>query len=78
MVKDIAEREIVFSSTRAGHITGTHLIGFDSKSDSIEITHSAKNREGFALGALLASEFIRNKKGIYSQKDFVNYLIQGK
>ena len=78
MVKDITGKEIRFSSTRAGHITGTHRVGFDSESDLIEITHTAKNRRGFALGALIAAEYIRGKKGLYNQRDFVNYLMNGK
>ena len=42
---------------------------FDSAADSVELTHSAKNRSGFALGALVAAEWLRGKKGVYTMKD---------
>lgn len=52
-------------SLRAGHIPGTHEVGFDSVADTITLTHTARNREGFATGAVLAAELIANKRGIY-------------
>jgi 4-hydroxy-tetrahydrodipicolinate reductase len=54
------------SSQRLGATVGTHSVAFDSEADTIEITHRAKNREGFALGALLAAEWIiRQEPGVY-------------
>lgn len=50
---------------RAGHIPGTHEVGFDSEADTITLTHTARNREGFAAGAVLAAEKIIGKHGIY-------------
>ncbi|HEY8460326.1 MAG TPA: dihydrodipicolinate reductase C-terminal domain-containing protein [Blastocatellia bacterium] len=50
---------------RAGHIPGTHEIGFDSEADTITLTHTARSREGFAAGATLAAEMIVNKRGVY-------------
>jgi 4-hydroxy-tetrahydrodipicolinate reductase len=50
---------------RAGHIPGTHEVGFDSEADTITLTHTARNREGFAAGAVLAAEKIIGKPGIY-------------
>ncbi|MEK6949749.1 MAG: 4-hydroxy-tetrahydrodipicolinate reductase, partial [Nanoarchaeota archaeon] len=50
--------ELHVSSTRAGTITGTHIVGFDSAADYIEIKHFAKSRQGFALGAIMAAEWI--------------------
>jgi 4-hydroxy-tetrahydrodipicolinate reductase len=50
---------------RAGHIPGTHEIGFDSEADTITLTHTARGREGFASGAVLAAEKIVNKQGVY-------------
>jgi 4-hydroxy-tetrahydrodipicolinate reductase len=47
---------------------------FDSDADSIEISHTAKNRRGFALGALLAAEWIIGKKGVYTMKDVMSSL----
>jgi 4-hydroxy-tetrahydrodipicolinate reductase len=52
-------------SVRAGHIPGTHEIGFDSEADTITLTHTARNREGFALGAVLAAEKIISKQGCF-------------
>jgi 4-hydroxy-tetrahydrodipicolinate reductase len=57
------------SSTRAGFVTGTHTVGFDSEADLIELRHVAKNRRGFALGALAAARWLRGRKGIYTMDD---------
>lgn len=53
------------SSTRAGDIPGTHVVGFDSAPDTIELRHTARNREGFARGAIFAAEWIVGKKGFF-------------
>ncbi len=50
---------------RAGHIPGTHEVGFDSEADTITLTHTARSREGFAAGAVLAAENIIRKHGVY-------------
>src|SRR5262249_11431940 len=57
------------TSTRVGTVAGTHTVGFDSDADSIEVTHVAKGRRGFALGALRAAHWIRGKKGVYTMDD---------
>ena len=62
-------RPIDMSSTRAGTIPGIHTIGFDSSSDTIELTHTARDRRGFATGALLAARWIQGKQGWYSMQD---------
>ena len=62
-------RPIDMSSTRAGTIPGTHTIGFDSASDTIELTHTARDRRGFARGALVAARWIQGKAGWYSMQD---------
>jgi len=62
-------RPIDMSSTRAGTIPGIHTIGFDSSSDTIELTHTARDRRGFAIGALLAARWIQGKQGWYSMQD---------
>lgn len=59
------------SSTRAGSIIGTHIVGFDSDYDSIEIRHSAKNRIGFVQGALRAAQWMHGKTGIYTMEDLL-------
>lgn len=57
------------SSARAGTVAGTHTVGFDSAADLIELRHTAKNRRGFALGALAAARWLRGKKGVYTMDD---------
>jgi 4-hydroxy-tetrahydrodipicolinate reductase len=53
------------AASRAGKIPGTHEIGFDSAADTITLRHTARSREGFALGALKAAEWIAGKKGFH-------------
>jgi len=57
---------------REPDVPGTHTIKYDSDQDVIQIKHIAKNRKGFALGAVLAAEFISAKKGIYTMKDVLD------
>lgn len=59
------ERTPSAASIRAGHIPGTHEVGFDSEADTITLTHTARNREGFAAGAVLAAEKIIGKQGVF-------------
>lgn len=54
---------------RLDNIPGTHKITYSSAIDDIEITHTAHNRDGFALGAVMAAEYIAGKKGIFTMKD---------
>jgi 4-hydroxy-tetrahydrodipicolinate reductase len=65
----IAPDMLHVASTRAGLVMGTHTIGFDSEADLIELRHVAKNRRGFALGALTAARWLRGRKGIYTMDD---------
>lgn len=60
---------IDISSTRAGMIPGIHTVGFDGPSDTIELTHTARDRRGFASGALLAARWLRGRTGWYSMAD---------
>lgn len=60
------------TSARVGDITGTHTVYIDSIADTIELTHRAKNRSGFAQGALLAAEWIYGKKGYFDFRDVLN------
>jgi len=57
------------SSNRAGSHPGTHEIGFDSAADSLTIRHTARSREGFARGALLAAKWIVGKQGWFEFRD---------
>jgi 4-hydroxy-tetrahydrodipicolinate reductase len=63
------ERPIDISSTRAGTIPGVHTIGFDAASDTIELTHTARDRRGFAAGALVAAGWLVGRSGWYSMTD---------
>ena len=56
---------------RKGDIKGIHEITYNSNIDTISIKHNAHNREGFAKGAIIAAEFIKNKKGIFTMKDVI-------
>ena len=62
-------RPIDVSSTRAGAIPGIHTIGFDGPSDTIELTHTARDRRGFAAGALLAARWVHGRRGWFSMAD---------
>ena len=62
-------RPIEVSSTRVGTIPGTHTVGFDSTSDTIELTHTARDRRGFAAGALMAAQWIQGRRGWFTMKD---------
>lgn len=64
--------EVKIESERIGEVPGTHIITYQSDIDSIEIKHEAHNRQGFALGAVLAAEWIKDKKGIFSMSDMLN------
>lgn len=59
------------ASNRAGRVPGTHTIGFDSAVDSITLTHTARNREGFARGAMLAAKRIHGKSGLHRFVDLL-------
>jgi 4-hydroxy-tetrahydrodipicolinate reductase len=63
------ERGIDVASTRAGAIPGTHTVGFDGPSDTIELTHRARDRRGFASGALLAARWLPGRVGWFSMAD---------
>ena len=61
--------ELSILSHRIDEVPGTHLVKYSSAIDDIELVHTAHNRDGFALGAVVAAEFLKDKKGIYSMKD---------
>jgi len=61
--------QLYIESHREGDVKGLHEVKYNSNVDQIIIRHEAFNREGFALGALMAAEFIHDKKGLYTMKD---------
>lgn len=63
--------EIHFSSVRGGAVNFAHTIGFDSPADRILITHEARNRDGYALGAVKAAEWLVEKRGFFGMEDFL-------
>ncbi len=69
--RTIEPQELHFASVRGGNIPGTHTICFDSEADTIELTHRARSRMGFAYGALEAAKWVRDKKGFYSFSEVI-------
>jgi 4-hydroxy-tetrahydrodipicolinate reductase len=67
--------EFSISATRAGSIPGTHRIGFDGPADQILLEHTARSREGFASGAVMAAEWIVGRKGFYEFSDVVDEIL---
>jgi 4-hydroxy-tetrahydrodipicolinate reductase len=72
----VAAREIPIASTRAGFVPGTHRVGFDGAFDQITLTHTARTREGFASGALLAAEWIKGRRGVYEFSATLDQILQ--
>jgi 4-hydroxy-tetrahydrodipicolinate reductase len=66
ILREASGRNVEASSTRGGEVPGIHTVGFDSEADSITLTHTARSRKGFALGALEASKWIEGRKGLHS------------
>lgn len=66
------QEELVILSERIDPAPGTHIVIYTSEIDDIEIRHTAHNRKGFAAGAVLAAEFLNNKKGIFGMRDVLN------
>ena len=69
---DDKKNTINIDSKRIDKVPGTHIVNYFSEIDSIEIKHTANNRKGFALGAVLAAEWIINKKGIFKMSDVIS------
>lgn len=78
LLKQHSEQDIPVASTRAGYIPGTHRVGFDSTADQITLTHTARSREGFAAGALLAANWIVGRKGVYEFSKVIDETIGDK
>jgi len=66
---ELAGREILVSSIRAGYVPGTHELGFDSEADTVILRHTARSRQGFAEGALYAAKWVVGKKGLFTFSD---------
>ena len=66
------DNEIPITAKRIENIPGTHTVSYHSNVDNLDITHTAHNRQGFALGAIIAAEWILGKKGVFTMKDVLN------
>lgn len=77
IVADAFGAEPPVASTRAGHIPGTHRVGFDSAADQVTLTHTARSREGFASGALVAARWIRGRTGVYEFSETLEEILRG-
>jgi len=67
-----SEENIPITAKRIKDVPGTHTVAYESEVDSIEVKHTAHNRKGFALGAVVAAEWILGKKGVFTMKDVLN------
>lgn len=72
--KSFPEQVLPITAFREAEVPGTHVIRYSSSIDDIEIKHTAHNREGFALGAVLAAEWLKGKKGFYNVTQMFNFL----
>ncbi|MCP9610572.1 4-hydroxy-tetrahydrodipicolinate reductase [Coprobacter tertius] len=71
--KEPEKNEIGIKAIREGEVPGIHTVIYESEVDSIRITHDAKSREGFALGAVIAAEFTHGKKGFLTMQDMLKF-----
>lgn len=67
--EEVSEDELLINAFREENVPGTHSIKYSSIIDEIEIKHTAHNRKGFAKGAVIAAEYIANKKGVFTMND---------
>jgi len=77
-LKQVVEKYVeigAIPATRAGNIPGTHRLGFDGKADQILLEHTARSREGFALGAILAAEWVVGKKGFHEFTEIIDEVL---
>jgi len=72
-INQVKNNQVLIESLRIDSVPGTHTVIYDSEVDSIEFKHTAHNRSGFALGAVLAAEWINGKKGFYTARDMFNF-----
>jgi 4-hydroxy-tetrahydrodipicolinate reductase len=70
---NIDQNELLIESLRIDSVPGTHTVIYDSEVDQIEFKHTAHNRNGFALGAVLAAEWLHDKKGFHSVQDMFDF-----
>lgn len=71
--RQLREGVLPVKANRVGEVPGIHTVVWDSPVDTITISHSAKSREGFALGAVLAAEWLKDRKGFFRMSDFLGF-----
>jgi len=71
--ENMEKSDLPISAIREENVPGTHLISYTSEIDTLTIEHQAHNRKGFALGAVLAAEFIHKKQGVYTMSDILKF-----
>lgn len=71
-LENAKDDEILIDAKRIENIPGTHSVFYNSEVDTIEIKHTAHSRDGFALGAVIAAEWIQDKKGVFTMKDVLD------
>ena len=70
---NVDSKTIQIVAKREENVPGTHEVVYENNIDELSISHKAKNRNGFALGAVLAAEFLTGKKGIYTMSDIIKF-----
>jgi len=71
--QNMEKSDLPISAIREENVSGTHLISYTSEIDTLTIEHQAHNRKGFALGAVIAAEFIHKKQGVYTMSDILKF-----
>jgi 4-hydroxy-tetrahydrodipicolinate reductase len=75
LVSQHITKDFSVAATRAGNIPGTHIVGFDGMADTIELTHTARSREGFASGSIVAAKWIVGKKGFWEFTEVMDEIV---
>lgn len=72
-LSDNSDKSINIEALRLPNVPGTHHVNYESDVDRITLSHEAKSRDGFALGSIVAAEWLFSKKGVYNMKDLLNF-----
>ncbi len=78
IIAEHVTKDITIAATRAGNIPGTHRVGFDGPADQVLLEHTARSREGFAAGSILAAEWIVGKTGFFEFTEVMDEICQNR
>jgi len=78
LVSQYITKDFSVAATRAGNIPGTHIVGYDGIADTVELTHTARSREGFAAGSILAARWLIGKKGFWEFTEVMDEILRQK